>query len=37
MAGKKFKAVAALVDRTKSYGLEEAVGLAKKTAKDQVR
>ncbi len=33
MAGKKFKAVAALVDRTKSYGLEEAVGLAKKTAR----
>ena len=33
MAGKKFKAVAALVDKTKSYGLEEAVGLAKKTAR----
>ena len=33
MAGKKFKAVAALVDRTKSYGLEEAVGLAKKTGR----
>jgi large subunit ribosomal protein L1 len=32
MAGKKFKAAAALVDRTKSYGLDEAVGLAKKTA-----
>lgn len=33
MAGKKFKAVAALVDRTKSYGIEEAVGLVKKTAR----
>jgi large subunit ribosomal protein L1 len=33
MAGKKLKAVAELVDRTKSYGLEEAVGLAKKTAR----
>jgi len=33
MAGKKFKAAAALVDRTKSYGLEEAVGLAKKTGR----
>jgi large subunit ribosomal protein L1 len=33
MAGKKFKAVAALVDRTKAYGLDEAVGLAKKTAR----
>ncbi len=33
MAGKKFKAVAALVDKTKSYGIEEAVGLAKKTAR----
>jgi large subunit ribosomal protein L1 len=33
MAGKKFKAVAALVDKTKSYGINEAVGLAKKTAR----
>jgi large subunit ribosomal protein L1 len=33
MAGKKFKAAAALVDRTKRYGLAEAVGLAKKTAR----
>jgi len=33
MAGKKFKAVAALVDKTKSYGIEEAVVLAKKTAR----
>ena len=33
MAGKKFKAVAALVDKTKSYDLKEAVGLAKKTAR----
>jgi len=33
MAGKKFKAASALVDGTKSYGLEEAVGLAKKTAR----
>jgi large subunit ribosomal protein L1 len=33
MAGKKFKAVAALVDKTKSYGIVEAVGLAKKTAR----
>ncbi len=33
MAGKKFKAAAALVDRTKSYGIKEAVGLAKKTAR----
>jgi large subunit ribosomal protein L1 len=33
MAGKKFKAAAALVDRTKSYGLDEAIGLAKKTAR----
>jgi large subunit ribosomal protein L1 len=33
MAGKKYKAVAALVDRTKLYGVEEAVGLAKKTAR----
>jgi large subunit ribosomal protein L1 len=33
MAGKKFKAVAALVDKAKSYGIDEAVGLAKKTAR----
>src|SRR5512142_2204224 len=33
MAGKKFKAVAALVEREKQYGIEEAVGLAKKTAR----
>jgi large subunit ribosomal protein L1 len=33
MGGKKFKAVAALVDKTKSYGIDEAVGLAKKTAR----
>jgi len=33
MAGKKFKAAAALVDKTKSYGINEAVGLAKKTAR----
>ncbi len=33
MAGKKYKAVAALVDRAKLYGVEEAVGLAKKTAR----
>jgi len=33
MAGKKFKAVAELVDKTRSYGLAEAVGLAKKTAR----
>jgi large subunit ribosomal protein L1 len=33
MAGKKFKAVAALVDKTKSYGIDEAVGLARKTAR----
>ncbi|HET7318141.1 MAG TPA: 50S ribosomal protein L1, partial [Nitrospirota bacterium] len=33
MAGKKYKAVAALVDRAKKYGLEEAIGLAKKTAR----
>ncbi|HTF99364.1 MAG TPA: 50S ribosomal protein L1 [Nitrospirota bacterium] len=32
MAGKKFKAAAALVDRTKLYSVEEAIGLAKKTA-----
>lgn len=33
MAGKKYKEAAALVDRAKRYGLEEAVSLAKKTAK----
>jgi large subunit ribosomal protein L1 len=33
MSGKKYKAVAALVDRTKLYGVEEAIGLAKKTAR----
>jgi large subunit ribosomal protein L1 len=33
MAGKKYKAAAALVDRTKKYGVEEAIGLAKKTAR----
>ncbi len=33
MAGKKYRAVAALVDRTKLYSVEEAVGLAKKTAR----
>ena len=33
MAGKKFKAVAALVDQTKLYSVEEAIGLAKKTAR----
>ncbi len=33
MSGKKYKAVAALVDQTKQYGVEEAVGLAKKTAR----
>src|SRR5512143_94858 len=33
MAGKKYKAVAALVDRAKQYGVEEAIGLAKKTAR----
>ena len=33
MAGKKYKEAAALVDRAKRYSLEEAVGLAKKTAK----
>ena len=31
MSGKKYKAAAALVDRTKQYGIEEAIGLAKKT------
>ncbi len=33
MSGKKFKAAAALVDRTKLYGVDEAIGLAKKTAR----
>ncbi len=33
MSGKKYKAAAALVDRTKLYGVEEAIGLAKKTAR----
>src|SRR5512145_187089 len=33
MAGKKFKAAAALVDRTKMYSVEEAVSIAKKTAR----
>ncbi len=33
MAGKKYKEAAALVDREKRYSLEEAIGLAKKTAK----
>ncbi len=33
MSGKKYKAVAALVDRAKLYGVEEAIGLAKKTAR----
>lgn len=33
MAGKKYKEAAALVDRAKRYSLEEAVSLAKKTAK----
>ncbi len=33
MAGKKFKTVQALVDRDKRYSLEEAIGLAKKTAR----
>ncbi len=32
MAGKKFKAAAALVDPNKRYGLEEAIALVKKTA-----
>ena len=32
-AGKKFKAVEALVDRIKMYSVEEAIGLAKKTAR----
>ena len=33
MAGKKFKAAAALVDVNKRYSLEEAIGLVKKTAR----
>jgi large subunit ribosomal protein L1 len=33
MAGKKFKAASALVERNKLYSVEEAVGLAKKTAR----
>lgn len=33
MAGKKFKAAAALVDRNKLYSIEESIGLAKKTAR----
>lgn len=33
MSGKKYKAVAALVDHAKRYSLEEAIGLAKKTAR----
>jgi len=33
MAGKKYKAAAALVDRAKQYNVEEAIGLAKKTAR----
>ena len=33
MAGKKYKAVAALVDLMKLYGVEEAISLAKKTAR----
>jgi len=33
MAGKRYKAVAALVDRAKQYSLEEAIGLARKTAR----
>jgi len=33
MSGKKYKAVAALVDPKKQYSLEEAIGLAKKTAR----
>jgi large subunit ribosomal protein L1 len=33
MAGKKFKAAAALVERNKLYSVEEAVGIAKKTAR----
>jgi large subunit ribosomal protein L1 len=33
MSGKKYKAVAALVDHAKLYSIEEAIGLAKKTAR----
>jgi large subunit ribosomal protein L1 len=33
MSGKKFTAAAALVEKNKLYGVEEAVGLAKKTAR----
>ena len=33
MAGKKFKAASALVERNKLYSVEDAVGLAKKTAR----
>jgi large subunit ribosomal protein L1 len=33
VAGKKYKAVATLVERAKLYGVEEAIGLAKKTAR----
>lgn len=33
MAGKKFKAAAALVDRNKLYTIEESISLAKKTAR----
>ncbi len=33
MAGKKFKAAAAMVDRNKLYSIEESIGLAKKTAR----
>jgi len=33
MAGKKYKAVAVLVDRAKAYSIEEAIGLTKKTAR----
>jgi len=31
-AGKKYKAAAVMVDRVKRYGVEEAIGLAKKMA-----
>ncbi len=33
MAGKKYKAAAALVDRTKLYNIQDSIGLAKKTAR----
>jgi large subunit ribosomal protein L1 len=33
MSGKKYKAVAALVDRSKQYGIEDAISLARKTAR----